>query len=337
MGLKHLISLAPILLLTAVLALPPAASAESRVRLVVTGNLMGALKECRCPHGQPGGLARRKTIFDRLRAETPDAVFIDCGKIIRKDTDSSEIVLFGRLMMGLDYDLICGYIVDYEALAHAGFDVEVLPFNFANLEWIRIVDSLPNPFSASIKERRDSYKLSRTRIIKSSDTNLLFFTGTQFDDQPDSIAIAYKNAWFHPRFGQWTYRLRELDPRQSKLDLEQFPGFIIIVRNEIGLGEDEEEGLFNTTAVSARRCPGLDLMLVGGGGFVEAEVTQQDGLLVAYPGLYGGYVLVIDLWTEDGRSVSRFEWEAIPTENAKPDPGFQTEIDGVYTKQEGSK
>lgn len=77
-----------------------------RIRLVITGDLLGAIQSCDCPYGQPGGLDRRKTIFDRIRTETPDAVFIDCGRLWKKQPDSLETALLGDLMDRLQYDFV---------------------------------------------------------------------------------------------------------------------------------------------------------------------------------------------------------------------------------------
>jgi hypothetical protein len=45
----------------------------------------------------------------------------------------------------------------------------------------------------------------------------------------------------------------------------------------------------------------------------------------------------VDIWTEDGHSISRFEWQAIPTESALPDSTTQAKIDSVYQILEGRR
>jgi len=88
--------------------------AEDHYRLVITGDMMGAINECDCPGGQPGGLARRKSIFDAIRAETPDAVFIDCGKLFSDNMSKDEIELSVELLNLLDYDIISSTKEDHK-------------------------------------------------------------------------------------------------------------------------------------------------------------------------------------------------------------------------------
>ena len=99
--------------------LPFKLQAENHYRLVITGDMMGAINECDCPGGQPGGLARRKSIFDAIRKETPDAVFIDCGKLFSDNMSKEEIELSVDLLNLLDYDLIRSNRFDFDKLDSA--------------------------------------------------------------------------------------------------------------------------------------------------------------------------------------------------------------------------
>jgi len=279
---------------------------EEPIRLVVTGNLMGVIKDCKCPHGQPGGLARRKSIFDRIRQDTPEAIFIDCGRLTSDKMDSVEIDLLSNLIEILNYNVINWYFIDY--------------FYFNG-------DTLKNPQTAHWGENRRYYR-------QYNDMKLQFFTLTGNYDQLMSDKPLFKKYQI-----PLSYNLQEHNwsPEEwpSEIDSTKLS---IIVYNIV-----EREDVYNPmdqiiTNIHEHNS-NLDLVIFGGGGYIEPEVVteQVDGknVLIANTGTYGEYVLVIDLWTEDVCEVSRYEWEAIPTVSVAQDSTFQAMIDSIYQATKG--
>lgn len=79
----------------------------SRVRIIITGNLKGAFRSCHCPNGQPGGLARRKTIVDMLKREATNAILLDCGFLYRTSMDADEKTYFADMINSFGYYACC--------------------------------------------------------------------------------------------------------------------------------------------------------------------------------------------------------------------------------------
>ncbi|HHH48508.1 MAG TPA: hypothetical protein ENK51_06450 [Gammaproteobacteria bacterium] len=95
--------LLPLLLM---LALYGTASA-SPLTLIYSGNLDGELEPCGCSEtGNLGGLQRRATLLERLRAEAPQLVAISSGGLLRVegagDRLKSEYILAGFKRLGYD-------------------------------------------------------------------------------------------------------------------------------------------------------------------------------------------------------------------------------------------
>jgi len=99
--------LLPLLLLT-VFGAAPAAVASS-LSLIYSGNLDGELEPCGCSEaGNLGGLQRRATLLDRLRAENPRLAVISSGGLLHVegagDRLKSEYILSG--FRQLEYDAV---------------------------------------------------------------------------------------------------------------------------------------------------------------------------------------------------------------------------------------
>lgn len=213
------------------------------VRVVVTGNLNGYIRECRCPDGSPGGLARRKTAFDRIRAATPGAIFIDCGEVLRPGMSEAEVRLADELYQSLPYHFV----------------------------WARTASArLPLPPGDAPKA------------------------------QPQ---------WVGP-------------PPAAMVTVDQ--GLTLMVAAEPDTGAEAD------WAAVWKVQPAIDLLIVGGGGYVQANVEKVGAGRVARPGLNGGEILVIDLFTDGRGAVERCEWQVIPTESVAPDSTFQAIIERVY-------
>ncbi len=117
---------------------------------------------------------------------------------------------------------------------------------------------------------------------------------------------------------------------------------------------DQFDEIYKNFQALCKNWQNLDLMILSGGGYVmpearnvyeemyrsapqKFEFDEDKIILLAYPGDYNEFVLVLDIWTEDGSNISRYEWERIPTESVRPDSTFQALIDSCCNQKEQPK
>lgn len=272
------------------------------LRLVITGDLHGAVKDCICPHGQPGGLARRKTIFDDIRRETPDALFIACGSLTDDQNGNELDLLLYGLLFDLHYNLICCYMDDWERLS---------PFIWA--EFDPPLEQLPF-LNCNIASHRPIEKLTQEMIV-GRDSSLMVVAYTNLANYAEKDSI----------FLDLEYQLLNWQETVEKYSaiVKDFKGLSALICN----WDYKDPDMPTVPPGLMTELPDLDLIIIGGSGFIDPLVKSGTGLLVVYPGVYGEYVLVLDIWSENGRDVSRFEWEAIPTESVAPDSTFENIIE----------
>ncbi len=96
-----------LLLLTLMLFGAGSVMAASSLSLIYSGNLDGELEPCGCSEaGDLGGLKRRATLLDQLRAENPQLVVISSGGLLHVegsgDRLKSEYILSGFKRLGYD-------------------------------------------------------------------------------------------------------------------------------------------------------------------------------------------------------------------------------------------
>jgi len=260
--------------------LPLPINAEDHFRLVITADMMGAINECDCPGGQPGGLARRKSIFDAVRLDKAKTVFIDCGTLLKDDMSTAEINLTFDLLDLLSYDLISYTDHDYKFIT-------------------KTTDFQSSTLKGNLSKQRSSFLDGNIYITALSGDNSVA-KGWESTVSQTGISVIALN--------------------------EDVAGKFQILPDEI------EQSSFP-----------LDIIIFYGSGYIEAGVepyqlkgSSGDGstiskeILIARAGIYGEYVLVIDIWTEDGDEVSRYEWEAMPTEAYPPDSTFHAKINYIY-------
>ncbi|MDP8240601.1 MAG: hypothetical protein P9X24_16035 [Candidatus Hatepunaea meridiana] len=258
---------------------------------------MGVIKDCSCPHGQPGGLARRKTVFDNIRKETPNAVFIDCGNLTDKNVNQE---LLRELLYKLQYDVICCYMCDYERLYSnktTKLNPGDLPLLLCNYIYDKNIETLAQPL---VKDDIDPSVL----IISYTSQSIL--SGT------DSTAISKDN-----KLLSWEDTINKYGTQSSK-----FNGIVVLVCN----WDYNDTDMLTVPPTIIQDWKGLDVIIIGGSGFIEPEVKRENGVITVYPGIYGEYVLILDIWSENGKDISKFEWEVIPTETVMPDSTFEVLI-----------
>ena len=104
--------------------------------IVFTGNSFGEFRACpTCGHGAVGGLDRRATLFDRIRAEAPEALFIATGyefasystrRKVRPEVMEPLADVYGRL----GYDLGVALPLEARIMGDAG---ATMPSGFVTL------------------------------------------------------------------------------------------------------------------------------------------------------------------------------------------------------------
>ena len=277
---------------------------EKPIRLVITGDTKGTIGECSCPHGQPAGLARRKAIFGRIRETTPDAIFVDCGDLTDRDMREAELCLLVELYKLLDYDAIGCYIEDLERIGQlAGRDPK-----------IRIPLLMGNVSQTGEDSSRSDFKitdLTKPVILPQPwkktiwiDVFTSLYNVAETENPPD-LNEYYLQNWKH-----YSNALRASNYLAS--------GLSVMICN----WDYTDPDMATVPSDLRSDMPGLDVLIVGGSGNIEPEVVNRDGLLVVYPGVYGEFVMVLDLWSKNGIDVDRFEWETIATETVAPDSIF---------------
>jgi len=78
------------------------------VRIVATTANNGELEQCGCKKNPKGGLARRATLIDTLRAETPDLLLLDAGNWSDRSKTSGQLKadFIFRMMKRMGYDAV---------------------------------------------------------------------------------------------------------------------------------------------------------------------------------------------------------------------------------------
>lgn len=125
-----------VLFLLLTVTLSPAWADGPLATIVFTGNSFGEFRACpTCGHGAVGGLDRRATLFDKIRAEVPGALFIATGyefasyserRKVRPEVMEPLADVYGRL----GYDLGVALPLEARALGDAG---AALPKGFVTL------------------------------------------------------------------------------------------------------------------------------------------------------------------------------------------------------------
>lgn len=336
------------------------ASENADVRLVVTGNLMGAIRECHCPSGQPGGLARRKTIFDNIRSETPDAIFIETGRLTNDKMDGHEIELQKLLLYRLDYDIVNCYLIDfYRVTPGLIFKGDLKPDQLKSLvPYSGEIDNFWPKLNTFPFELNLDQILGSTRRNKSPDLTLLNRIRVfEFDSvSGNKVVIASRTANYEYALLDSLIKKRYSIEKPydisnsggiNEITPSDFPSdaLSILVRNMvIGDNPEQDENEIPVELHGSENLKNLDIVVLGNDGYIEPDIEKsslqnyypensvipEKDILIVRPGLYGEYVLVIDIDVNDRYDISSFEWEAIPTRSVEPDSSMQSYINQYY-------
>lgn len=345
-----------IVILSVLIIVSSAIATEHKdVRLVVTGNLMGAIRECHCPSGQPGGLARRKTIFDNIRQEIPDAIFIECGRLTNDKMGNSEIKLLQDLLTELNYDIVNSYLVDYcKFLKFVAMDYST-PSGSSGLVPIIVMTEINFSFEGSIQPQRkpssgwressDGWIIQRKREFEFQSSGNPIVVSTQtanYEIASEDNLIGKQFSVLEPYNLSEPSGINEITPSGFPSD-----ALSVLVRNIVLTDSVADETDIPTDLYGTKNLSNLDVVIVGNDGHVEPDVEKSPlsnyqakgsafpdkDILIVRPGLYGEYILVIDLDVNQDYEITSFEWEAIPTRSAVPDSAFESRITDFYNSQ----
>ena len=350
-----------VILSTLFITLIASASEQHDVRIVVTGNLMGAIRECKCPTGQPGGLARRKTVFDNIRQETPEAIFIECGRLMNDKMDEEEIEILKILLNVIDYDIVNCYLIDYYRatpvrLSHRDMFYRPgvkkmtrrLSSNYTHLQKCAInfpfkSDPQQEKQSTWTEELSDKWLLSRKcrfEFKPDINANVVMITRTaNYEYVRVDTLIRKRFAVENPYDLSASNGKNEITPSDFPTD-----ALSVLVRNMV-FGDDpsQDENEVPTELHGTENLRYLDIVILGNDGHIEPDIEKsplrnyypenlkvpEKDILIVRPGLYGEYVIVIDVRDEEF-VISSFEWEAIPTRSVVPDSTMQSFINEFY-------
>lgn len=144
-----------------------------KITIVFSGNNNGKYRGCGWENNQNGGLARRKTFFDAMRAKNDNVLFLDTGDILNPYTENPKDIIVAKCYEKLNYDAIG--IGDQEFIAGRDFFdkylLNKLPLISANL---------------AFSDDKNSSKIKKEKIfqmkngLKVGVTSVNFFTGFRY-------------------------------------------------------------------------------------------------------------------------------------------------------------
>lgn len=275
---------------------------EIPLTVIYTNNNNGNIQECECEDLPFGGLARRKTVFDRIRKENKNVITLDAGDFLdqfgsKPAQDELVIRLYGKL----GYDGI--NIGDNELANETDF--------FSS----KLVSSQLPLVSASITDLKGQ-KVTKPYILRTV-SNI-------------SIAlIGYTPQSSFQFFPGWKKLEVKIENEREKLKqaVNEVTGkadMIILLSNA---GDDEDY-------VLAKAFPMIDI-IVGGHNQVELEEPVQIGkTIIVQAGGNGGYVGQLSITHSNGR-VKVVKNKLIPLDkNTKDNPEIKKTIDEFLSLSE---
>ena len=233
------------------------------ITIIYTNNNNGNIAECECEDLPYGGLARKKTVFDRIRSEHKNTVLVDAGDFLDQfGTRLSQDELVIKLYEKLGYDAV--NIGDNElANEKLFFDSKLLASKI--------------PLVSSTLTNQKNGKVAKPYIIKIFGALRVAFIGYT----PKS-SFQYFPAW-----KKLAVQI-ENERDQLKKALAEVSGkadLIILLSNA---GDDEDYNL-------AKAFPEIDI-IVGGHSQVELEEPVQIGkTIIVQAGGSGAYVGQLDI------------------------------------------
>jgi 2',3'-cyclic-nucleotide 2'-phosphodiesterase (5'-nucleotidase family) len=267
------------------------------ITVIYTNNNNGNIVECECEDLPYGGLARKKTIFDRLRSERYNNVIVDAGDFLDQfGTRMSQDELVVKLYEKLGYDAV--NIGDNElANEKLFFDSKLLASKI--------------PLVSSTLTNQKNEKVAKSYIIKN------------FNDLSIAL-IGYTPLNSFQYFPAWKKLAVQIENERDQLKkaLAEVSGkadMIILLSNS---GDDEDYNL-------AKSFPEIDI-IVGGHSQVELEEPVQIGkTIIVQAGGNGAYVGQLDItFSKKNKKAKVVANKLIPLDNSvKEHPETKKVID----------
>ncbi|MDT8382936.1 MAG: multiheme c-type cytochrome [Gammaproteobacteria bacterium] len=254
--------------------------AEASLTIIYSGNLDGELEPCGCSaEGNFGGIKRRATLLQRLRAENPNLVLLSAGGLLSADGPGDrlkgEYILKGMAM--LDYDAIA---VQWRDLAYGeAFAASVaLPWVLSNSR------SAIAGFQPQRLIERDAQRIAYFSWLDSKGSPMRQMQGEHglVDEAPAALREALRQA--HAQ-GQLTVLATDLS----------------------GQAFAEAVGLAD-----------VDILIEKAAYEVYGEPRMQEGTLIVQPGSRGMRLGRLDLSVEGGR-IRTWRHAILPMPNTIPD------------------
>ncbi|NUM80421.1 metallophosphoesterase [bacterium] len=273
------------------------------VTIVYTNNNNGNLEPCDCGEEPMGGLSRRKTMLDRLRAGNKNLLTVDAGDFfdafgLAPEQDKKVI----RLYESLGYDAV--NIGDQEFANETTFVTDEL-----------LASRLPLVSSTLMLENKPvAVPAYRIKAVAGLRVAMIGYT------PPSSFH-------YFPKEKKLEY---QADANRFKSALEQSApqSDVIIVLSQAGYDEDVE---------LAKTYPQIDVIV---GGHSQTEVREKVRIgktIIVQAGAYGSYLGKLDLHIKDKR-IGSFDNFLIPLDSkVKDDADFRKTIDQFLRKSKSSK
>lgn len=237
--------------------------------IIYTNNNNGNIQECECDDLPIGGLARRKTVLDRIRKETKNLITVDAGDLLDQfGTNPAQDELVIRLYEKLGYDAV--NIGDNELANESVF--------FKS----KVTASKLPLVSSSITDSKGQY------VAKP------YFIKTVSNIKIALIGYTPKSSFQY--FPQWKKLEFKIDNEREKLKqaLNEVSGQADVIILLSNAGDEEDYKL-------AKAFPMIDI-IVGGHNQVQLEEPVQIGkTTVLQAGGNGGYVGRFDAVYSNGK------------------------------------
>lgn len=281
---------------------------NNAIRFVIMGNISGVLRECICPQGTSGGIARLTTAIEQIRKDSPNAIFLDGGRLTSRFNNDDEIRLLADLYYDLRMDVNNFYLEDYFLFHRAELALEQLFCGSQHKMYI--------PF-----KQLEAGKLERINqhiVIKKASVDVNITTVTANFDFTKSHKDLVK---------LWHY-IEGYNVIDRSRDPEAIPqaneGLNVLMYNLVESQEDVDFG--KNVPAEVESAKGYDVVIIGGGGFFEPELREclsnkETGKtkLVVFPGVYGEHIIVLDIIVDGDGGIVSYEWELLFTGSVLPD------------------
>lgn len=271
----------------------PLAWADNSLSIVYSGNLDGELEPCGCSaEGNFGGIKRRATLLQELRAATPELLVISAGGLLSTDGPGDhlkgEYILKGFTM--LDYDAVG---MQWRDLAY-GADFAASQ----SLPWV-----LTNKGKAKAAGKR---AFAQSRLIARGKQSVRFFSWLDAAESPLKEM-------------QGQYNIADSSPKKLHAALQKAKdaGELTIVSTTLGSQEFAQRvGLKN-----------IDILLEGAAYEEFGKARKEQQTLVVQPGSRGMRLGRLDLTVTAG-GINDWQHTVLPMPNSIADaPQFQSWYD----------